>query len=352
MASMRDIMPVVREIGFWELLKRVWNETMDDHVFVYASALSYSWLFAFFPMLIFLVSLIPFLPESARHSAERLITRSIEHNFPEQTADWILQNSKLKSVIETTLHDRRGTVLSVSLVIALYAASKGISAVMTAMDRCYEIDKGRPFYRSIPLSLLLTVVLTALMLVVMTLLPIGTLARNMILARGLTIPFTDYQLTEWTIVAFDLVRYAIGLTAAFFVLSLVYNFCPSVKMRWQMLSPGSFFCFFAWVAIGLAFRYYLKFTGGSTYSQTFGPAAGLAMLLLIFYLYGAVLLIGAEINSEIDYVRLKVKPGTTDLRPAQKALVDERRARRRGRSIPRPAAAGASADAAAPEKPL
>lgn len=320
MARLSDIMPVLREVGPFTLIRRVWQETMDDHVFVYASALSYSWLFAFFPMLIFLFSLIPFLPVEARQTGQDLVFEAIRTNFPGPAADQILSSPKLKSVLDAALNERRGAVLSVSLVIALWAASNGLSSIMVALDRCYEVEKGRPFYLGKPLSLLLTAVLTLLVLVVMTLIPIGTFVRNQLIAADYMIPYANLPVSEWTVKLFDVCRYAVGLTAGFLILSIIYNFCPSVRMRWRLVSPGAVFCFVAWVLIGLAFRTYLGVTGGTTYAQTFGPAAGLAILLLIFYLYGVVLLIGAEINSEIDFVRLKVPPGTMDLRPAQAEL--------------------------------
>jgi membrane protein len=320
MASLSDIKPVLRQLGIFGFIKKVWREMGEDHIFIYASALSYSWLFAFFPMLVFLLSLIPFLPDVARARSQQMIFDAIKENFPQQTAEWIMNDSKVKVAIQDALNNRRGALLSVSLVVALWAASNGISAVMTSLDRCYDVDKGRPYYRGKPLSVLLTVVLTALVLVVMTVIPIATYVERWLRHKRLHVPFTQIPMRDSFIVVFNLARYTIGLTAAFLILSIIYNFCPSVRMRWRLISPGAVFCFVAWVAIGLALRLYLNATGGTVYEQTFGPAAGLAMLLLTFYLYGVVLLIGAEINSEIDYLLLKVPPGTRDLRPYQLEL--------------------------------
>lgn len=320
MATLGDVIPVIREVGVFGFLSRVWKETQDDHVFVYASALSYAWLFAFFPLLVFLLSLIPFLPTDSRMAGEEMLFSAIRTNFPTQTADLIINNPRLQSLIDSTLNERRGAILSVSLVIALWAASNGIGAVMTALDRCYEIEKGRPFYLSKPLSLLLTIVLTALVLIVMLLIPIGTFVRNRLIDADYVIPFTDFEVSVWTVRLFDIGRHAVGFAAGFLALSLIYNICPTVRMRWRLFSPGAVFCFGAWLAIGLGFRAYLNSVGGTGYSQTFGPAAGLAILLLVFYLYGVVLLIGAEINSEIDFIRLKAVPGTRDFRPLEKAL--------------------------------
>lgn len=322
MASLGDVQPVIDEIGAWTLIRRVVQETLDDHVFVYASALSYAWLFAFVPMLVFLISLLPFLPEAARDAGQTLINDSIRAAFPGQAADQILSNPKLTALLNSLFHERHGTVVSVSLIVGLYAASNGISAIMTALDQCYDVDKGRPFYKAKPVSLALTIVLTAMILLVMLLMPVGSIVRHWVwyVSKGVTIPFTHIRLKWWMLYAFDVTRYFIGLTIAFGILSIIYNFAPSVRMRWRLISPGAVFCFLGWVILGVVFRLYLNLTGGTTYSQTFGSAAGFAILMLIFFLYGVVLLIGAELNSEIDKVRLKVEPGTRDLRPAQKAL--------------------------------
>lgn len=326
MASLSDIRPVLREVGYFPFVRRVWKEMSDDHVFIYASALSYSWLFAFFPMLVFMLSLIPFLPSAARVKGEQMIYDSIRSNFPKETATWVLSNTKVKTVLEGAINNRRGTLLSVSLLIALWAASNGISAVMTSLDRCYDLDQGRPYYRGKPLSLLLTIVLTGLVLVLMTMMPVATIVERYLRHNYATIPFTHVEIKMWFRVAFNFARYFVGLGAAFLILSIVYNFCPSVKMRWRLVTPGALFCFLAWVAIGMLFRFYFDATGGTMYAQTFGPAAGLAMLLLSFYLYGVVLLVGAEINAEIDHIRLKAPVGTRDLRPYEKDLARREKA--------------------------
>lgn len=350
MARLTDVIPTLREVGPFAFARRVWKETQADHVFVYASALSYSWLFAFFPLLIFIFSLIPFLPPDSRKAGEELIFTAIRTNLPGEAGERILASPKLQQVL-ATVQERRGVVVSVSLLVALWAASNGISAVMTALDRCYDIEQGWPFYIGKPLSLMLTVVLTSLVLLVMLLIPIGTFVRNQLARVDFVVPFTDYRVDEWTLIAFDFVRYGVGLTAAFLILSIIYNFCPSVRMRWRLISPGAVFCFVAWLAIAFAFRVYLNATGGTSYSMTFGPAAGLAILLLIFYLYGVVLLIGAEINAEIDFHRLGLPPGTRDLRPAQDEMRRKEKAARRAHRQADPSTGNRSGHNGASENP-
>ena len=93
---------------------------------------------------------------------------------------------------------------------------------------------------------------------------------------------------------------------------LIYYFGPNVKQRFRLITPGAVFCVIVWITLGSLFRLYINTFG--KYEQTYGPVGGVVILLLLFYLDAMVLLIGAEINSEIDFVALNLKPGSTDFR--------------------------------------
>jgi membrane protein len=88
-----------------------------------------------------------------------------------------------------------------------------------------------------------------------------------------------------------------------------------VKHRFRWITPGSVFTICTWVVLGFAFRFYVDRYG--KYDKTYGSVAGVAILLLVFYIDAVVLLIGAEINSEIDFEVLKLKRGTRDFMGAE-----------------------------------
>jgi len=181
---------------------------------------------------------------------------------------------------------------------------------MAALDKCYELEKGRAFYKQRPLAVLLTVMVAALILAVVVLLPVGTAVRTWLIHRGLV---TESNI-GW-VVLFDLVRWMLALLFMVSALTLIYHLGPSVKHHFHWLTPGAAFCLVVWVVLGLVFKLYVEKFG--KYDQTYGTVGGVAVLLLFFYIDALVLLIGAEINSEIDFEVLKVKRGTRDFRPAE-----------------------------------
>ena len=306
MARLSDVPRVFAAIGVLEFAKRVWNQISEDNLLTWASALAYSWLFAVFPFLVFVISLFPYLPDHVTERARNELAEFV-YQLPKEAADsvWQAVEPQLKS-----LERPKGWLTFVGLGVALWAASGGMATTMSALDTCYEIEIGRPFYKQRPLAVLLTVSVAVLILSVVVLLPVGTAVRGWLIAKGM---FSASNL-GW-IVLFDVVRWLLALLFMMAALTLIYHLGPSVKHRFNWLTPGAVFCIVVWIVLGLLFRFYIDKFG--KYEQTYGTVGGVAVLLLLFYIDSLVLLIGAEINSEIDFEVLKVKRGTRDFRPAE-----------------------------------
>jgi membrane protein len=304
MARLRDITTVFSSVGAFGFTKRVWGQVVEDNLFTWASALAYSWLFAIFPFLIFVLSLLPYLPGEAKAQAKEEIGHFV-HQLPDQAAEVIWKN------VTNVLDRPKQGLLIVGLGVAVWAASGGMATTMGALDKCYELDAGRPFYKQRPLALLLTLVVATLILAVLILLPVGTAMRTWAIKHEY-LKDTDIV---W-VVLFDLVRYVLALLFLITSLTIIYHFGPSVKHKFHWLTPGAVFCLVVWVVLGVAFRTYVQRFG--KYEQTYGTVGGVAVLLLFFYVDALVLLVGAEINSEIDFEVLKVKRGTRDFRPAER----------------------------------
>jgi hypothetical protein len=163
------------------------------------------------------------------------------------------------------------------------------------------------------MAFFLTLAIAALVLAMIVLLPLGAAVRDVALARRQT------PVSAWAIWAFDLLRGGLALAAAFGVLGLIYHFGPCVKRAFRPVTPGAIFCMTVWVLLGLAFKEYVNRFSGSRYEQTYGAAGWVVIMLVIFYLDALVLLIGAEINSEIDFAILGVPRGSRNYRPAERA---------------------------------
>ena len=295
MASLHDIRPVLRSCGLWTFLKRIWKQIDEDNIFVWASAMAYSWLFAIFPFLILLLTLVPYLPERTRDSAQQEITQSISTMLGKE-AETINSN-----IIQVVNKPRTGW-LGIGLVVSLWVAAGGMTMTMSALDRCYEVKKARPFYKQRALALALTIAVILCVVVIIILMPVGELVGKWAASQRV--------ISEPTKIVFDVARYVISFSFSIVVLGLIYHFGPNIKQKVQFLSPGALFSALVWFLLDGVFRIYID--RYAQYDKTYGTVGGAAILLLFFYIDALVLLIGAEINSEIDFERLGVPEGSGD----------------------------------------
>jgi membrane protein len=298
MASLRDVGPVMRSVGAWTFTKRVITQVNQNNLFVWASALAYSWLFAIFPFFILLLTLVPCLPQHARDSALRDITHFVADTLG-KAAPTI--NDNIKSLFQQT---RRGW-LGISLILSLWISSGGMSMTMSALDQVYDLKNSRPFYKQRPIAMLLTLFVTFLVILVFLLLPVGTAAQHIV---NYYHPFNP--LITW---GFDIFRYAVSVLLMLCIVAMIYHFGPAIRHPLTFFSPGSVFSVLVWVLLDVLFRIYIdKY---ARYDQTYGTVGGAAILLFFFYIIAVVLLVGGEINSEIDLEITKLPRGSNDFRP-------------------------------------
>jgi membrane protein len=273
-------------LGIKELAKRTWRESNEDNVWGGAAQLGYYFLLALFPMLIFLMSLLGFLP-----GAQENIVRMLAKVVPGQAMTLVYQ------FMQDVVEHRSGGLLSFGVLATLWAASSGVSAVMETLNVAYDVEEGRPFWR---------VRLTAIGLTV-------GLALLITGGAGL-IAFAD-KISQWLAqalglgaffaIASSIVGYALGLACMFIGIELTYFFGPNLKQSWRWITPGAVFAAAGIVLGSLAFSVYLRVAPSN--SATYGSLGAVMTLMLWLYLMGLVLLVGGEINSEIEHAARKPK---------------------------------------------
>ena len=308
MARLRDLKPVFQRIGLIGLTKRVWQQCQEDNLFMWASALAYAWLFAIFPFFLMLLSLVPYIPADAKEFLRTNAGPVLEKALPRDAYQTVWKGY-LEDRMDTLLDHRPKAFFSVGLILTIWAASGGMAMTINAMDKCYDLDKPRPYVRVRLLAILMTIVVATLMLVVVIALPIATTARSWV-ENYLAQSTSTIHVPRWAFFAFDIARYLIALVCMVLALALIYFSGPCVKQRFRLFTPGALFCICVWLVLGALFRLYFNHFG--RYQQIYGPVGGAVILLLFFYLDSVVLLIGAEINSEIDFIAYNVKPGCRD----------------------------------------
>ncbi len=303
MASVRDVPVVLRRVGAWHFLLRVWRQVSDDSLPTWAAAMAYSWLFAVFPFFIFLLSLVPYLPAQTRDDFSREFHKLVEQ-LPPEASETVWKN------LESVINQPRQGLLSVGILVTLFAASGGMNMTMAALDRCYEMGKTpRPFYIQRPIAMGLTIIVMVMVLIVLVLLPIGTIAINWLEKNS------DYVHIPLRLIhILDIARWTLGLVFMITTVAVIYFFGINIRQRFSGLSPGAIFTICVWILLGIAFRIYVERFGRASYDRTYGTVGGVCILLLFFYIDAVVLLIGAEINSEIDFEILGVERGTRDFR--------------------------------------
>ncbi len=294
MARIRDLYTVARRVGPINFSKKIWREVGDDSLFTQASALAYAWLFAIFPFLIFMLSLLPYLPENIKGKAESQLQTMLSENLPKK-ADVVLDN------VKSFMNQPKSSLLSVGLLITIWAASGGMAMTMNALDAAFDVEKRRPFYKQRGLAILLTIVVATLILLVLALLPLGTIAANFAEVHGGDFLNQHGWNPKWLapiLVGWHLVRFSLSFVLLFMVLAILYHWGTAAKTQLRFLSPGSVFCVIVWMLLGTLFRFYVDKFG--KYEKTYGTVGGVAILLLFFYIDALVLLTGAEINAEVE----------------------------------------------------
>lgn len=300
MPRLRDFPEAVRRVGWWTFTKRVWNQIGEDNIFTWAAAMAYSWLFAIFPFLIFLLTLIPYMPID-RAGIIRQVNNAIEETLPEQASDPIIDQ------FANLLTSPHKGLMSTGIIIALWAASGGMAMTMAALNTCYDVKETRPFYIARPLAVLLTLIVASLIICITILLPIGTgitrFVRQYLIEHGQD----PGRLLTWT---WNFARWSLALVMMVTAVGIVYHFGPGIKRKFCWFTPGSVFTIVMWILLGLGLKYYVEEFAQESYNKTYGAVGGVAILLLIFYLDSVVLLIGAEIDSEADFALLSVPTAT------------------------------------------
>jgi membrane protein len=185
-----------------------------------------------------------------------------------------------------------GGKIAFGILAALWAASNGMGAITQALNIAYDVKESRPWWKqrltAINLTLALSVlIITALMLVLYG----GRISDYLAETFGLGDTF---------IIAWKILQWPIVLAFVLLAFALIYYFAPDVKeQKWIWVTPGAVLGVVLWLAVSFGFRGYLHFF--NSYSTTYGTLGAVIILMLWLYLTGAAILVGGEMNSEIEH---------------------------------------------------
>lgn len=267
-------------ISWKELARRTVADTMEDGCPGLAAQLAFYFLLALFPTLLFIVSLLAYVPAG---SALRDSLDQLETILPQEILGLIRQQ------LDQLLAGDHGGLLTIGIAGAIWSSSSAITAIISALNRAFDIEEWRPFWKRRLLSIGLTIglavfVVSAFVLVVGG----GGMARWTAEQMGFGPVFTRV----WAIL-----QWPVALALVVLAVDLVYHFAPNSKARWVWVTPGALLATGLWLLTSFGFKIYVQ--NFSTYSAVQGAIGAVIVLMLWFYLSGFALLIGAELNAEI-----------------------------------------------------
>lgn len=265
------------------VLKRTLSEFKRDHLTDLAAALTYYGVLAIFPMIIVVVSILGLIGHSATQPlidnlgtvapgpAKQIITSAIQN----------VQSGK----------GTAGVLFVVGLAAALWSASGYVGAFMRASNVVWDVEEGRPIWKTVPTRLGVTVITVVLLTVsAVAVLFTGALATQAgkVLGVGGT-----------AVTVFDIVKWPIMLLILSAILAVLYYAGPNVRqpgVRW--VTPGSILAVLFWILASAAFAFYVA--SFASYNKTYGALGGIVVFLLWLWITNVVILLGAELNAELE----------------------------------------------------
>jgi membrane protein len=269
--------------SWWGVAKRTVREFREDNLTDWAAALTYYGVLSIFPALIVLVSILGLIGTSvtqplidnlgavAPGPAQEIFTNAIDGLSRSQGA--------------------AGLLLIVGLAAALWSASSYIGAFIRASNSIYEVEEGRPFWKLRPLQIAITVVMIVLLAVsAVAVVFTGPLAEQL----GKVLGVGSTAVTAW-----DIAKWPALVLLVSFMFSILYWAAPNVRQpRFRWLTPGGVFAVVVWIVASAAFAFYVA--NFSSYNKTYGALGGIIAFLVWLWISNIAVLLGAELNAELE----------------------------------------------------
>ncbi len=263
------------------LWKNLWHEVYKDDCFGMAAQLSFYFLLAFFPFLLFLSALIGFIPIASGLLNNLLYEMQLF--LPTTTYNLVVE------IVQGLVDSQDQGVLTIGIVLSLWSASLAFNGMVSLLNSAYEVEDTRSYLKTRALSILVTLIVTVFVLI-----------------SGILLFFGDWLIGQWVQNPWLRFFYTILRWGGIFVLinigiQFVFFALPAKRLPWKLLSPGSVIASVGWILGSAGFRYYVNHFGD--YQQLYGSLGALIVLMIWFYISSLFLLLGGEIDSEIFKLR-------------------------------------------------
>jgi membrane protein len=294
--------------GWRAVLGRTVRETKEDRIPITAAGVALYWFLAIFPLLFAAVGLLAMIHASA--SMIGGIQKAIRTALPGDAASILVQavsNAQTRAAAGSGL-----VALVVGVGLAVWSASSGMAASQVGLDVAYDVPEDRKFLKKRAVGIVLILVTLVLGGVATVLLvfgqPLGELIRS-------HVPGGAWFVWAWTVV-----RWVLTVLCLVILFAVFYYVGPNRKApHWAWISPGGILATIVWLAASVGFSLYISTLGGS-YAKTYGALAGVVVLVLWLYLSAIALLLGGELNGELERQRaIEEHRASSERQPSRRA---------------------------------
>jgi membrane protein len=289
-----------------DVLKRTFREFKEDNLTDWAAALTYYGVLSIFPAIIALVSILGLLGQSTTQTLIDNIN-AVAPGPAQEILVGAIENLQRNS-------GAAGFAFVAGLAGALWSASGYVAAFMRASNSIYDVEEGRPIYKTLPVRVGTTIVLLFLLVVVA-------------LAVALTGPVLDqvgqvFGLGDTLLTVWSIAKWPVLLIIVSFMFAFLYWAAPNVKQPgFKWVSPGGLVGVVLWIIVSLLFALYLSTLGSGSYAKTYGALGGVISFLVWLWISNIAILLGAEFNAELERGR-RMEEG--EVGPEEEPFVEPR----------------------------
>jgi membrane protein len=266
------------------LLKDLFHRFRDDEIIGLSAQLAYFFLLSLFPFLIFMITLVGFLP----FSSIEILPLIKEYSPDDKTFELISKN------VGEILDSQNEGLLSFGAIATIWVASNGVNAVIRVLNRAYDVTENRSFIKERLMAIVLTVAMIFTIIVALLLPVFGK-------AIGLFV-FSNLGLSDTFLSIWNTLRYVISFFVMVIVFSFLYYIAPNKHLHMRDIIVGAIFATVGWQLVSLAFSFYV--TNFGNFSATYGSIGGIIILMIWFYLSAMIIILGGEINALLRKYRV------------------------------------------------
>ena len=259
---------------------RTVSDVEGHHTLQMAAALSYYFVMSLFPSLILLSAVLTFLPlPDLFHQSQGFLVRFI----PADSA------SLIKKVLADVISPNRRAFLSFGIAGTLWTASGGFAAAIEALNIAYEVEETRPFWKTRPLSIVLTFIMGVLLLTALLVMMVGPRFGEWLAAK--------VHVSRLFVLAWPYIHWIVAIGFTILAVEALYFIAPNVKQRFLATLPGAVLSVGCWLALSYLLGIY--FRNFANFNKTYGTFGAVVALMVWLYWTGFVMLVGAELNAEL-----------------------------------------------------